>query len=181
MNTVGTPNLMDEEIPRYSQRPFPAYRFVPGRTPHPTRDPEGHSYGVQEAVVPAFEPDAWASCAGFLYGVDLFNRGYWWEAHEAWEALWKAAGRRTEAGLFLQGLIQVSVSQLKLLQGFDEAAQRLARDGLDKLSLVRGTYLGIDVASFRAAVHAKLAHKQQTPLLIRLEMAQAGGCPREGR
>lgn len=165
--------MLERETPRYSRQPLPAYRFVPGRTPHPTRDPEGHSYGAKEQAVPAFDPNDWASCGPFLYGVDLFNRGYWWEAHEAWESLWKTAGRRTELGLFLQGLIQVSVSQLKLLQGFGEAAERLAREGLIKLSLVRGTYLGIDVATFSAAVQRTLRPGSQTPLVISLETSQA--------
>ncbi|TGQ49534.1 DUF309 domain-containing protein, partial [Mesorhizobium sp. M1C.F.Ca.ET.210.01.1.1] len=27
----------------------------------------------------------------FRWGIDLFNHGYYWEAHEAWEPLWHAA------------------------------------------------------------------------------------------
>ena len=33
--------------PRYTNLPLPAYRFVPGKAPHPTRDPDGHSYNKQ--------------------------------------------------------------------------------------------------------------------------------------
>ncbi len=29
----------------------------------------------------------------FLWGLDLFNHGYYWEAHEAWEGLWQVADR----------------------------------------------------------------------------------------
>ena len=29
---------------RYTDRPFPSYRFVPGKAPHPTRHQNGHSY-----------------------------------------------------------------------------------------------------------------------------------------
>lgn len=29
------------------KRPFPAYAYLPGRQPHPVRDPAGHSYQVE--------------------------------------------------------------------------------------------------------------------------------------
>jgi hypothetical protein len=29
----------------------------------------------------------------FLWGLDLFNHYYYWEAHEAWEGLWQVADR----------------------------------------------------------------------------------------
>ncbi|MET2831203.1 DUF309 domain-containing protein [Mesorhizobium shangrilense] len=31
------------------------------------------------------------SSNAFRWGSDLFNHGYYWEAHEAWEPLWHAA------------------------------------------------------------------------------------------
>ncbi len=159
-----------QNFPRYSDRSFPAYRFVPGKGPHPTRDPEGHSFGVKEKELEIFDPDSWASCSQYLYGVDLFNHDYWWEAHEAWEAVWRAAGRRSITGLFTQGLIQISVARLKLHQGFGDAAKRLARDGLAKISLVEGNYLGINVADFRAEVQSHFFHIPPSPLFIRLDL-----------
>ena len=42
----------DPTWPRYSARPFPAYRYVPGLTPHPRRDASGHSFGAPQ-------PGAW--------------------------------------------------------------------------------------------------------------------------
>ena len=36
---------MTDELPRYApDRDLPPYAFLPGRDPHPTRDPKGHSY-----------------------------------------------------------------------------------------------------------------------------------------
>jgi hypothetical protein len=35
---------IDDGPPRYTDRPFPAYRHVPGETPHPRRDARGHSH-----------------------------------------------------------------------------------------------------------------------------------------
>lgn len=62
------------------------------------------------------------------------------------------AGRQTETGLFLQGLIQVAVAHLKNFQGFTDVAKRIAIDGLDKMKFIKGVYLGINVAVFRNAV-----------------------------
>jgi predicted metal-dependent hydrolase len=40
-------------------------------------------------------------------GVDLFNRGLYWDAHEAWEHEWMPDRKGPEAG-FYKGLIQVA-------------------------------------------------------------------------
>src|SRR5688572_10634346 len=82
--TVGSAALPDpgeRNIPRYSQRALPAYRYVPGRHPHPTRDPGGHSYAPP---VPRHNVNAAGAGRGeqWRFGIDLFNRFYFWEAHE---------------------------------------------------------------------------------------------------
>ena len=41
-------------------------------------------------------------------GVDLFNRGAFYEAHEAWEEVWRST--TPEPRSFLQGLIQVAAA-----------------------------------------------------------------------
>ena len=48
------PHPPDPAWPRYSTRPFPSYRFVPGKSPHPRRDPHGHSYGQPEPKLQPF-------------------------------------------------------------------------------------------------------------------------------
>ena len=141
-----------KELPRYSSRSFPPYTFVPGENPHPVRDPEGHSYGQFEHDAIQFEPAQWQSCDEYLFGIDLFNYGYWWEAHEALESVWIAAGRTSQTGYFVQGLIQIAVAQLKQKQSFSDVARRMAADGLDKMHLINREFLGIDVTAFKAQV-----------------------------
>ena len=60
---------------RYCQKAFPAYQHIPGRTPHPTRHPDGHSYGV-DLEIPVFDPAAFQEHTEYLYGIDLHNYGY---------------------------------------------------------------------------------------------------------
>jgi len=136
---------------RYSQLEFPAYRFVPGQEPHPTRDPAGHSYQAAAPYQESLDAACWAQCQSYLFGVDLFNHGYWWEAHEAWEGPWKLTGRHTTTGLFLQGLIQISVARLKWFQSLTKPARRLSASGLAKLELVPSEFAGLDCQSFRLA------------------------------
>ena len=156
---------------RYTDRPFPPYRFVPGKAPHPTRDPKGHSYNRQAEELTSFDARDWHACDEYLYGIDLFNHGYWWEAHEALEAVWIAAGRRTETGLFIQGLIQISVAHLKRFQGFHDVATRIALGGLDKMRGIDGIYLGIEVRSFRASVESSFSGKSGLPVIVTLANA----------
>src|SRR5689334_23294646 len=90
--------------------PLPPYGFVPGRFPHPTRDPEGHSHGQAPPPADPLDPGRWAGCRDYLLGLDLFNHGYYWEAHEAWERLWNAAGRHGATAELLQGLIKLAAA-----------------------------------------------------------------------
>ena len=153
---------------RYSSRPFPAYRFVPGKAPHPTRDPEGHSYNKEPEELASFDFENWNSCEAYLFGIDLFNHGYWWEAHEALETVWVTVGRRTETGAFIQGLIQIAVAHLKWFQGFHDSAKRMAQEGLERMKRVTGIYLGIEFAVFRAAVESYFSGENDTPVTIEL-------------
>jgi predicted metal-dependent hydrolase len=151
------PIFTKPDLARYSERPFPPYRYLPfqgGAThPHPRKDPGGHSYNQEEEFLIHFEPEDWPSCELYLYGVDLFNHGYWWEAHEAHEAVWIAAGQKSTAcGQFVQGLIQLAGAQLKRFINEPKGAQSLTKAGVEKLSQVKGIYLGIEVAPFIAEV-----------------------------
>ena len=137
---------------RYSTKAFPAYRYVPGKTPHPTRDPDGHSRNHLEQPLSEFQPQDWPNCQQFLYGIDLFNYGYWWEAHEALEGVWVAAGRDTDVGQFIQGLIQIAVAHLKDHQGFRDVAVRMAQSGLDKMKSHHDNFLGIDMQAWSKSV-----------------------------
>src|SRR5271165_4357968 len=84
-----TPPTLCRFLPAH-QKSFPPYAYLPGKKPHPVRDPTGHSYHVEPIPVAA---EASLDSDAFLWGLDLFNHGYYWEAHEAWEGLWQVADR----------------------------------------------------------------------------------------
>ena len=142
---------MNSPPPRYTDRPLPAYRFVPGRRPHPTRSPRGHSYHAPE-IPGKLDPADWESCERYLYAVDLFNNHYFWEAHEALEGLWQDAGRESPAGRFLQGLIKVSAALLKHSMGNQDGAVSHAAGGGALLCGTPGVFLGVDGADLAGRI-----------------------------
>jgi predicted metal-dependent hydrolase len=50
-------------------------------------------------------------------GVDLFNHGYFWEAHEAWEDPWRSEPRESPRKIYFQSLIRLAAAALKLRIG----------------------------------------------------------------
>jgi uncharacterized protein len=118
--------MQSPSIRRYSpDDPFPAYSYVPGRFPHPTRDAAGHSFG-HEVSVASFSADDWKHCGPYLFGLDLFNHGFYWEAHEQWEAVWLAAGRTGVIADLLKGLIKLAAAGVKVREGQPNGVRRHA-------------------------------------------------------
>jgi hypothetical protein len=146
---TGSEGPTVDDPPRYSTRPFPAYRFVPGRNPHPTRDPDGHSRDEGASPPRPWTPDEWRTLDAWRWAIDLFNREYWWEAHEALEGLWHAAGRTTPHARFVQTLVHLSAALLNRRRGHDAASRRQAARALRGLRDARRLgpiLMGVDLA-----------------------------------
>jgi len=90
---------------------------VPGLFPHPTSDERGHSFGRKEPPPQPLDEATYRDNETYLYAIDLFNHGYYWEAHEEWESLWHAAGRRGATADFLKGLIKLAAAGVKAREG----------------------------------------------------------------
>ena len=95
---------------------WPPYAFIPGGPwPHPFSE-KGHAYGTRGRSADPIGGDGWPTSADFRLGVALFNAGYYWEAHEAWEGLWHAHGRRGSTADLLKGLIKLAAAGVKVRQ-----------------------------------------------------------------
>src|ERR1700722_2967424 len=105
------------------QKRLPPYAYLPGKNPHPVRDPAGHSYYVESVPVAA---EVSLSSDAFLWGLDLFNHGYYWKAHEAWEGLWRVADRDGTLRALFKGLILLSAAGVKIRERKKAAAARHA-------------------------------------------------------
>ena len=165
------PDPGERGVPRYSPRPFPTYRYVPGVHPHPVREPTGHSYQPVLRLTrhAPWHPDDWKRLDDWLAGIDLFNFFYFWEAHETWEGLWATAERGGPAFLLLQGLIQVAAALLKVHMAVGSGARRLSSEGLRKLDRVaarHATLMGLDVGSLSRALARYFAPLEQGSLPV---------------
>lgn len=130
---------------------MPTYAYVHGQHPHPTRARAGHSFGLPPKVGIGLGPDRWEDCRTYLYGMDLFNRGYYWEAHEAWEGLWHASGRSGRMADFLKGLIALAAAGVKLREGRERGvrqhaarAQTLFEQLAGEIRAAETRYLGLE-------------------------------------
>ena len=147
-------------LPWYGkEQALPPYRFVPGLYPHPIRDSRGHSHrAIRAQAHPFWTPDQWKTLEAYLRGIDLFNRFYFWEAHEIWEALWKHHPPRADPARFVQGLINTAASFLKLHMKEISSSQKLWRAASDQLTPFRNhRWMGMDVDRFLNEVHCYLS------------------------
>jgi hypothetical protein len=157
------------EPPRYApDRALPPYTYVPARAPHPVTDPAGHSFGRPAPAPSPPAPGEWAACGEYLYGVDLFNRGYYWEAHEAWEAVWAAAGRAGPVADFFKGLIKLAAAGVKWRAANPAGARRHARRARELFARVQAAtagslYFGLSLDELVAFAETAAAGGNQVP------------------
>jgi hypothetical protein len=166
---------MSDDLRRYSARALPPYRFVPGRSPHPTRDPDGHSHSDRAPAPAAWRPEEWRRLEVGLWAVDLFNHGYWWESHEALEGLWHAAGRTTPAARFAQSLVHLSAACLNRHRGHREAARRQAARAVRGLRAARALgpiVMGLDVEALAIDVARAFSEPGEAPLRLELDFGE---------
>lgn len=139
------------------ERPLPPYTYVPGQSPHPLSDPAGHSFKRPVEKPAALDPERWHESRDYLFGFDLFNHGYAWEAHETWEGLWHACGRRGLVADLLKGLIKLAAAVVKLRQGTSAgvlshvARARVLFDSItDRLPSPTSRFLGLALRDLTA-------------------------------
>jgi predicted metal-dependent hydrolase len=146
--------------PRYASTiPLPPYSYVPGHEhPHPVTAPRGHLYGQEhrqplpsEALPqlptePASRRRAIAALLAkspdWLYALELFNGGYYWEAHEAWEGFWHALGRTTPEARLVQGLVYLAAACVKIREGRAEGVKRHAQRARELLGELGAADIG---------------------------------------
>jgi hypothetical protein len=128
--------------PRYNpEAPIPGIPYHPGIT---RRDP---SFQIDHQP----PPSDWKVDACYLHGVDLFNHGCYWEAHEAWEHRWLPLTEEDPHRTFLQGLIQAAAALLKIRLQDPDSASTIWQRGRNRLLLTdqenrSETYQGIELA-----------------------------------
>ena len=88
-------------------------------------------------------------------GIDLYNAGHYWNAHEAWEEVWLDSERDLRG--FYQGLIQITAAFVHVTRNEYPGSVRLLDSGLEKLERYPATYQSVRLGPFLAGVRTTLA------------------------
>jgi len=83
-------------------------------------------------------------------GTELFNRQWFFEAHEVWEDAWRV--ERGEPAYFLHGLIQVAAGFVKLQRREPRGTVGLLRKGASKLMRFHPGRYGLDLEGLLVSV-----------------------------
>jgi len=89
-------------------------------------------------------------------GVDLFNSGRYWDAHEVWERDWTPDRKGPDSG-FYKGLIQVAAGCLHYTRRNRRGSVNKWRSGTDYLRPYLPAHRGLRLAPLVAAVDGFLA------------------------
>jgi hypothetical protein len=93
-------------------------------------------------------------------GVDAFNTGEFFLAHEIWEALWlETVGPEK---VLLQGLVQIAAGYAKVESGVRGGAVKLLTRGLERVRQYLPTALSLRLGPFVDGVEADLQRLRAT-------------------
>ena len=150
----------------YPKLNFPSYRHIPGLTPHPISDPNGHSFNKNITDTTILTNNNWNSCSTFLYAIDLFNYAYFWEAHEYLEELWKNLTNSSEK-LLLQAIIQSAAALIKNYQNNTQGMIKLFTKSRQKFENIftetgKNTLLGIRLDACISYIDCFLKNSKNT-------------------
>jgi uncharacterized protein len=113
--------------------------------------------------------------AHFVKGVELFNRGEFFEAHEEMEEAMNLLEGDTGDWDFYRGLLRAAVANHKLGQGEVSSAELHLRAALNFLAPYSDRHRRMKLREFRAALTAELARlESSTPVAAppRIEMIE---------
>lgn len=89
----------------------------------------------------------------FRNGIELFNQGQFFEAHEAWEEIWRST--TPEPKDLFQGLIQVAAAMHQFLDlGRDQGPIRTLAKARQRLEPYAPAALGLDLADLLRQVRS---------------------------
>jgi len=101
------------------------------------------------------------------HGIALFNSGKFWEAHEAWEEIWK--NHPEDGRFFIQGLIQLAAAYHQLGKKVYRGVVIHLKQAQERLKLFPSDFLGIAVPPILEVIDASLAAIESRASLAEVE------------
>ncbi|MFZ1729068.1 MAG: DUF309 domain-containing protein [Bacteroidota bacterium] len=105
-------------------------------------------------------------------GIDLFNEGKYWHAHEAWEAAWLPMGNDAgdDGEIFFRALIQLASGLHLKRSGRYKGARSQFNKAAEKFAVMPPVFMGIDTISLRIFARYQLSHfNQNFTCLLRMK------------
>lgn len=87
-------------------------------------------------------------------GIELFNSGRYFEAHEEWEKPWLKAPKGSAEKLFIQGLIMLAGALDHYVKGEYAGTAKLIGKGLSRLKEHASVSMGIDTEDLLGQVNS---------------------------
>jgi hypothetical protein len=110
---------------------LPSTPYLPGSGTEPDRS----ALEPLKALCPARVTDEnWTGNIAYLAGLELYQAGYFWEAHEVLEPFWMSCAPNSRERHLVAGLIQLANTCLKLRMCRPRAASRLSEMVIDHLA-----------------------------------------------
>lgn len=158
---------------KYSSKEFPLYAFIPGVNAHPLK-PGGHMFEVGEPESPKIISKDFKDHELYLYSIDLFNHGYFWESHAYLEAIWNANKRVGDEANLCKAIIKIAAGMIKFKQNdhknarihLERSLEILKDDVREKISC------GINISELSIAISHMLSelHKSLPQVSINIAL-----------
>ena len=87
-----------------SETPLPDYKHLPGKNARPD---DGLLESIAHSASAVTDDASYRSNVAWLYGIRLFNNGFYWEAHEVLEAVWNNAAPNSREKHLVLSLIHI--------------------------------------------------------------------------
>ena len=124
--------------------------FEESDSQHPIQDAGSDPEKISEEILED-EPSSEITQSGlypspYLKGIEHFNKGRYFDAHEVWEEIWLRSTGDTR--LFYQMLIQAAVSLHHYERGNPRGAQGMYANVVDKLAKLPAALMSLDLIDF---------------------------------
>ena len=146
---------------RYTELELPIEPYIPGKN----KRPHFSSYKLHNRPATSIQECRGDKNRHLLYGIDLFNNGYYWEAHEAWEDLCRIEENR-EFRAVLQGLIQITGGAVKLIQGNSNGVIKLWTSAMKYLKVGSIPICELDIESILKEINNRLTNSVNHNILM---------------
>ena len=131
----------------------PSQKYIPGKNTKPESHMAFYHLLSTDLSTNAKEAQRHPS---FLFAVQLFNQGYYWETHEVLEDLWNKTGRTSDIAQLFQSIIFLAAGNLKRIINNQKSAQKHYESALRKMPKNCDKLIGLNYEKFMSDINTQM-------------------------